>query len=54
MFLNLWAASKATPRLFERRMKDKIKEIEAFVTTDYLTVMFFSLVFAFCLIFLEL
>jgi predicted helicase len=26
MFVELWAESKATPRLFERRLKDKIKE----------------------------
>jgi hypothetical protein len=43
---------EATPRLFERRIKDKVKEIETFVTTDCLTVMFFPFVFAFCLIFL--
>jgi hypothetical protein len=42
MFVTLWAESKATPRLFERRIKDKIKEIEIFVTTDCLTVLFFS------------
>jgi hypothetical protein len=35
------AESKATPGLFEHRIKDKIKEIEAFVTTDCLTVMYF-------------
>jgi hypothetical protein len=34
MFVELWAESKATPRLFERRKKDKIKEIGTFVTTD--------------------
>jgi hypothetical protein len=54
MFVELWAESKATPRLFERRIKDKIKEIETFVTTDCLRVMFFRLIFAFCLIFLRL
>jgi hypothetical protein len=47
MFVELWAESKATPRLFERRIKDKIKEIKTFVTTDCLTVMFFP--FGFCL-----
>jgi hypothetical protein len=55
MFVELWAESDATPRLLERRIKDNIKEIETFVTTDCLTVMFFfRLVFAFCLIFLVL
>jgi hypothetical protein len=42
MFVKLWAESKATPRLFERRIKDKIKEIETLVTTDCLAVMIFS------------
>jgi hypothetical protein len=51
MFVELGAESKATPILFKRRIKDKIKEIKNFVTTDCLTVMFFRLVFAFCLIF---
>jgi hypothetical protein len=41
------AESKATPGLFERRIKDKIKEIETFVTTDCLTVMFFRLFLSF-------
>jgi hypothetical protein len=50
MFVELWAESKATPRLFERRIKDNIKEIETFITTDCLTVMFFRLVFAFFLV----
>jgi hypothetical protein len=54
MFVKLWAGIKATPRLFERRIKDKIKEIETFIPTDCLTVMFLRLVFAFCLIFLVL
>jgi hypothetical protein len=54
MFVELWAENKATPRLSERRVEDKIKEIETFVTTDCLTVIFFRLVFAFCLIFLVL
>jgi hypothetical protein len=40
------AESKATPRLFERRINDKIKEIETFVTTDCLTVMFFPFGFS--------
>jgi hypothetical protein len=30
MFVELWTESKATPILFERRIKDKIKEIETF------------------------
>jgi hypothetical protein len=47
-------ATAATPRLFERRIKDKIKEIETSVTTDCLRVMFFPFGFAFCLIFLVL
>jgi hypothetical protein len=47
---NYGLKSKATPRLFERRIKDKIKEIETFVTTYCWTDMFF----AFCLIFLVL
>jgi hypothetical protein len=34
MFVELWAESKATPRLFKRRIKDKIKQLETFVTTD--------------------
>jgi hypothetical protein len=34
MFVELWSESKATPRLFERRIKEKNKEIETFVTTD--------------------
>jgi hypothetical protein len=54
MFVELWGESKATPRLFERRIKDKVKEIKTFVTTDCLIVIFFRLVFAFCLIFLVL
>jgi hypothetical protein len=41
MFVELWGESKATPRLFERRIKDKVKEIKTFVTTDCLIVMFF-------------
>jgi hypothetical protein len=41
-------ATAATPRLFERRIKDKIKEIETSVTTDCLRVMFFP--FGFCLL----
>jgi hypothetical protein len=49
MFVKLWAESKATPRLFERRIKDKIKEIETFVTNDCLTVKFFQ--FGCCLLF---
>jgi hypothetical protein len=52
--VKLWAERKATQRLFERRIKNKIKEIETFVTTDCLTVMFFRLVFDFCLIFIVL
>jgi hypothetical protein len=54
MFVELWVESKATSRLFERRIKDKIKEIETFVTTHYLTVVYFRLVFAFSLTFLVL
>jgi hypothetical protein len=42
MFVELWAESKLTPRLFERRIKDKIKKLETFVTTDCLRVMLFS------------
>jgi hypothetical protein len=45
MFVELWAESKATPRLFERRIKYTIKELETFVTTDCLRVRFFSLGF---------
>jgi hypothetical protein len=30
--VELWAESKGTPRLCERRIKDKIMEIETFVT----------------------
>jgi hypothetical protein len=41
-------ATAATLRLFERRIKDKIKEIETSVTTDCLRVMFFP--FGFCLL----
>jgi hypothetical protein len=26
MFVELWAESEVTPRVFERRIKDKIKE----------------------------
>jgi hypothetical protein len=48
MFVELWAESKATPRLFECRIKDKTKELETFVTTDCLRVMFFP--FGFCLL----
>jgi hypothetical protein len=48
MFVELWAESKATPRLFERRIKDKIKEIETFVTTDCFDSNFFP--FSFCLL----
>jgi hypothetical protein len=54
IFVELWAESKETPRVFERRMKDKIKEIETFFTTDCLRVIFLRLVFSFCLIFLVL
>jgi hypothetical protein len=39
--VKLWAERKATQRLLERRIKNKIKEIETVVTTDCLTVMFF-------------
>jgi hypothetical protein len=42
MFVELWIESKVTPRLFERRIKDKIREIETFVTTVCLRVIFFS------------
>jgi hypothetical protein len=48
MFVELWAESKATLRLFECRIKDKIKEIKTFFTTDCLTVKFFP--FGFCLL----
>jgi hypothetical protein len=48
MFVELWAESKATARLFERRIKDKIKDLETFVTIDCLRVMFFQ--FGFCLL----
>jgi hypothetical protein len=48
MLVKLWAEIQATSRLFERRVKDKVKEIETFVTTDCLTVMFFP--FGFCLL----
>jgi hypothetical protein len=48
MFVEFWAESKATPRLFEPRIKKKIKEIETFITTDCLTVTFFP--FGFCLL----
>jgi hypothetical protein len=41
MFAELWTESKVTPRLFERCIKDKIREIETFVTTDCLRVIFF-------------
>jgi hypothetical protein len=40
------AESKATPRLFERRIEDKIKEVETFVTTHCLTVMFIPYAFS--------
>jgi hypothetical protein len=42
MFVKLWAESKfkATLRLFERRIKDKIKETETFVITDCLSYVF--------------
>jgi hypothetical protein len=43
--MELWAEGKATPRLFERRIKNKSKEIESFVRTDCLTVMSFPFVF---------
>jgi hypothetical protein len=43
------AESKATLGLFERRIKDKTKEIETFVTTDCLTVMLFRLFLSFVL-----
>jgi hypothetical protein len=46
MFVELWGESKATPRLFERRIKDKVKEIKTFVTTDCLIVMFYSVWFS--------
>jgi hypothetical protein len=49
MFVELWAEIKATPRLFESRNKDIIKELETFVTTDCLRVLFF-LPFVFCLL----
>jgi hypothetical protein len=51
---NMYIKAEEVRQPVERRIKDKIKEIETFITTDCLTIMFFRLVFASCLIFLVL